>query len=168
MRPYQCGTTLMSLATSCTLASLLLSLGKNLSFNKKMQKTKHLNHQALKFLLFMLQSFILQHTFRRKTNRKSFGKCLKRGVCACCMWSTVKIKSQVNGTWSTTTDTSMHNFFISLTSRGALIATTSDKVSPKKNPASMWPGKANNQVGGKQEPLCMLSSWRHVSLPAKA
>ena len=72
-------------------------------------------------LFFLFQSFILQHVFRRKTNRKSYGKFLKRDVCvcACCMWSTVKIKSQINGTWSTTSDTSMHNFFISLTSWGA-------------------------------------------------
>ena len=45
----QRGTTLMSLVTSCTLASLLLSLGKNLSFNKKLKKNT-LHHQALKFL----------------------------------------------------------------------------------------------------------------------
>ena len=34
-------------------------------------------------LFFLFQSFILQHVFRRKTNRKSNGKFLKRDVCVC-------------------------------------------------------------------------------------
>ena len=42
--------------------------------------------------LFSTLKNILQHAFRRKTNRKSYGKFLKRDVCACCMWSTVKMK----------------------------------------------------------------------------
>ena len=87
MRAYHCGTTLMSLVTLCTLASLLLSLGKNcLSIKKKLKPP------STQVSFFMFQSFILQHTFRRKT----YGKFLKRGVC---MLHVKDSENKVPGKW---------------------------------------------------------------------
>ena len=54
----------------------------------------------------------------------------------------------------------MHNFFISLTSGGADRHHVTQGFA-KKNPASMWPGKANNQVGGKQ--VTMKRQWQTSS-----
>ena len=59
-------------------------------------KKKKLKPPSTQVSFFMFQSFILQHTFRRKTNRKSDGKFLKRGVC---MLHVKDSENKVPGKW---------------------------------------------------------------------
>ena len=141
----------MSLVTSCTLASLLLSSAKFcLSIKKKKKHLKKQPSTRTSFFFSLFQSFILQQFFRRKTNRKSYGKFLKRDVC---MLHVKRRENKVPGKWHLKHDNRyFHAQLLHITD----ITRCRSPPHPtrfcqkkKKNPASVWPGKANNQVGGK-------------------
>ena len=82
----------------------------------------------------MFQSVILQHIFRRKTNRKSYGKFLKRGVCMLHVKDS-EFENKVPVKWHLNFEVEARQPILPCTTSSyhkVQIATTSDKVSPKK------------------------------------
>ena len=86
MQACQCGTTLtMSLVTSCTLASLLLSSAKLLSFNNKKKKKKTLKKptkRSDKVFFFFVSIVHTSARFQKKNQSQELWQVSEKG-CVC-------------------------------------------------------------------------------------
>ena len=150
----------MSLVTSCTLVSLLLSLGKKLSFNKKKKKKKTLKTKHSSFFFYVSIVHTSAH-FQKKNQSQELWQVPEKGCM--CMLHVKHSENKVPGKWHLKHDNRyFHAQLLHITDiTRCRSPPRPTRFRQKKNPASMWPGKANNQVGGKQVTMkrqCQTSS----------
>ena len=91
------GTTLMSLVTSCTLASLLLSLGKKLSFNKKKKIKKTLKPPSTQVSFFYVSIVHTSAHFQKKNQLQELWQVSEKGCV--CMLHVKHSENKVPGKW---------------------------------------------------------------------
>ena len=103
MQACQCGTTLMSLITSCNQASLLLSSAKFLSFKKK-KKKKHLKKPTKRSdKLFFVSIVHTSARFQKKNQSQEQWQVSEKGcvcVCVCvCMLHMKHSENKIPDKW---------------------------------------------------------------------